>query len=249
MRNNNYFDEFRRLHHKPVTNDNPLPSNNGWWYSGIYEVITGIKKQPYSLYFWVSIRDIKTLDISRHPMDFSKSHIQKAVENAPPLSKDELFGLNICMQGTDKIQGLCKALKINNWCFGGVKGLPYWHLYWIPLAIFEGIKFKLRKEHRNAVWQKPKEYKWLRQMAFRLMPWDIYYMKRSNGVEPTRFETFMWNNYLHDISDSGSKSSKNLVIGRLYHLGEKKLANELFDVEQCMKDYFPADHPIVEYFN
>lgn len=240
---NNYFDEFGRLHHKPVTKDNPIPSNNGWWYSGLYEVITGVRNFPYYALLEHSIVNLETVNIHRHPEKYW------SIKNVPPISKDEIFGLNICPDAEIGKPSVYRALKANNWCFGGVKGLPYWHLYWIPLAIFQGIQFKLRKEHRNAVWQKPEKYKWLRQIAFRLMPWDVYYMKRTNNDKYSSFESWTFAYNVKNISENGSKSSKNLVIGQLLHLGKKVVASKYFDIEQCMRDYFPGDHPIVRYFD
>lgn len=39
---NNYFDQFGRVHHKPVTESNPYPSGNPWIYSAFFKRVGGV---------------------------------------------------------------------------------------------------------------------------------------------------------------------------------------------------------------
>lgn len=99
----NYIDKYGRIHHKPVTEETPCPSNNAWIYSAYYVKAGGKLNQVLlSEAFRDSVhkREDGVLYTTRHP---------NGLYTKVPQSRDELLGMAFL--------GLLKKEHLNGWNF------------------------------------------------------------------------------------------------------------------------------------
>ncbi len=81
----NYIDEYGRIHDRPVTAEDPIPSNNGWIYSA-YADLAGIeldKKKMHSCFL------LCRRSTGPDPLKIDRS----PGKVFPPISRDEILGL------------------------------------------------------------------------------------------------------------------------------------------------------------
>jgi hypothetical protein len=213
---NNYIDQYGRYHHKPVTEVNPIPSNNGWIYTA-YAHKVGL------------------------PVDFSKLEdcynvsketgklIRSPGKPYPPISRDEILGLAEL--------GLLSEADIPDWNFSPYE-LPKFSLkalieqLWYMRPEFS-IEFNkdakfffnwwLSFRHRNFFWQNNLDQ--IYRFAFSVPLTDRHFILQKWG----RFNIFYW-----AIAKVDSMLGKASGI-RYLKYGKNK---------EAMKLEFPADHPI-----
>lgn len=128
---NNYFDKWGRIHNKPVTESNPVPTNNGWIYTA-YLAKTGYQVDLMNLVECFRLCKKKDAE-SRH-----EYLIRSPNKETPPISRDEILGLAAL--------GLLKKYHIPNWKFSPYK-IPSFNL---PKLIKQ-LK-EVKGQHRNYFW-------------------------------------------------------------------------------------------------
>jgi hypothetical protein len=129
---NSYIDKYGRYHHKPVTNNNLIPSNNGWIYTAYAKKLNiSLDADSLSQCFeqCLESKDGRSV-LYRHPI---------SEQNSVPISRDEILG----MAALD----LLKPHHLNKWNFS-----PF------PLPKFNILKtlcqfWQIRDKHRNYFWQ------------------------------------------------------------------------------------------------
>lgn len=77
----NYIDQYGRYHDKPVTETNPIPSNNGWIYTA-YAQKAGLEIDDYKLRYCAELCDQGYGVLWRTPG-----------KEMPPMSRDEVLGM------------------------------------------------------------------------------------------------------------------------------------------------------------
>ena len=147
----NCIDKYGRWHHKPVTDESPLPSNNAWYYSAIAQKL-GIE---------VNI-DRECLE---HCFEFNRRH--PGVE-VPPLSRDEWMAMHT----------LDPSLPLS-WNFSPefIPKFNPWLLLIQAFHCFNPHTGKLR--HRNTFWQQ--DYDQIYRFAFMVPFSDRHYLLRLKG--------------------------------------------------------------------
>jgi hypothetical protein len=98
--------------------------------------------------------------------------------------------------------------------------------------------FKIRKEHRNYVWQNRLYSAY--PLAFRLSPEDIYYVKAMSGVKTTLLENIVFNLNIYTTMKWGNRSSKMFLWLKLKDLNHST-ADKL-PLKAYVLDYFGKDH-------
>lgn len=104
---NNYFDELGRLHHKPVTTENPVPSGNGWLYTAYYKKVIGISVTAFQKLHTAFLKCQVYSSISADRPSFYL--VRSPGKDAPPISRDEILGLAAL--------GLLQKEHIKGWNF------------------------------------------------------------------------------------------------------------------------------------
>lgn len=122
---NNYLDQYSRYHTKPVTAENPVPTNNGWIYTA-YAVKAGLPVDMYKLNYCVELCSQGDGVMWRSPGKYD-----------PPISRDEILGL----------VSLGLVNVIPGWNFSPYR-IP-------KFSLIKTIKqFWIQKDqHRNYFWQ------------------------------------------------------------------------------------------------
>jgi hypothetical protein len=129
---NNYFDKWGRVHDKPVTDANPIPSNNGWIYSAYLD------KAGYKLDLMmmaICFRQCKQIN----PETGQLFLVRSPFKETPPISRDEILGMAQI--------GFLRQQHLDGWNFS-----PY------PVPAFNPIKLvaqliQMQGKDRNYFWQ------------------------------------------------------------------------------------------------
>jgi hypothetical protein len=166
----NFWDKFGRLHVKPVTEENPLPTNNAYIYTAYY-----------------SIFGEGRLVLIPHPHPISR-HPENSKPDAPPISHDELYGLS--MIDGHSAYTLCEYLEDNHnqYCdIPGFKPTPFYKLNWFKVikAFYQLSKTDNPRKHT-------KEFPDTWNIAFWQRPEHRWFYKRCAGIEPTLFEKIIF---------------------------------------------------------
>jgi hypothetical protein len=128
---NNYVDEYSRYHHKPVTEVDPFPSNNGWIYTA-YADKCGLPVDRHKLL--ECFIQCETFDgIGSYKL------VRSPGKELPPMSRDEILGMSSLE--------LLAPVHVPNWNFS-----PY------PLPKFNLVTFikqalECQGKDRNYFWQ------------------------------------------------------------------------------------------------
>lgn len=166
----NFWDKFGRLHTKPVTESNPLPTNNAYIYTAYY-----------------SIFGEGRLMLLPHPHPISR-HPNGEKPGAPPISHDELYGLS--MIDGHSAYTICEYLEDNHnqYCdLPGFEAKPFYKLN--PFKVIPAF-YKLSKEENPR--KKVIEYPETWNIAFWQRPEHRWFYKRCAGIEPTVFEKIIF---------------------------------------------------------
>lgn len=184
---NNYFDKWGRVHDKPVTDSNPVPSNNGWIYSAYLD------KAGYKLDLMmmaICFRQCKQVD-----EDTGRFYLIRSPDKfSPPISRDEILGMAQI--------GFLRQQHLDGWNFSPYP-IPKFNLFKLIKQIVE-----LRGKHRNYFWQNNLDqiYRFafsvpLADRHFILQKWGkfnlFYYLvakidsklKAKNGIHWLKYDT------------------------------------------------------------
>lgn len=177
---NNYEDKWGRFHDKPVTETNPIPSNNGWIYSAYLDK-AGYKLDLMMLA--ICFRQCKQVDEATGRVYL----IRSPDKPSPPISRDEILGLAQL--------GFLRAKHLDGWSFS-----PY------PIPKFNFFKLisqliEVKGKHRNYLWQNNLDQ--LYRFAFSVPLSDRHFILQKWG----RFNLFY---YLIAKFDSMFKSKNGL---------------------------------------
>lgn len=126
-----YIDSYGRYHHKPVTESNPIPSNNGWIYTAYADKLgMAVDKEKLRQCFdrCVTVDNSKFQYLQRSPGRF-----------LPPISRDEILGMAAL--------GFLKPEHLNGWNFSPFR-LPAFNLVTLIKQLW-----LIRDKHRNYFWQ------------------------------------------------------------------------------------------------
>jgi hypothetical protein len=160
----NYVDKWGRYHDKPVTESNPVPSNNGWIYTAYAE------KAGFLIdYTLLTNCFAQCKQFDRKGRVYLIRSPQKPT---PPISRDEILGMAAL--------GFLAPKHLNGWSFS-----PY------PIPKFDLIKtikqaIETIGKHRNYLWQNNMDQ--LYRFAFSVPLADRHFILQKWG----RFNTFYW---------------------------------------------------------
>lgn len=221
---NNYQDKFSRWHHKPVRDGSPS-SNNGWIYSAYANKVfpQSLEKTKLKHCYEACLRLTNPLVIDRSPS-----------QKNPPVSKDEIIGLvSLGLLDYEYLED-----SHFNFCFDEF----YFNRKLTLTDTLKAIKalYKIRKEHRNYVWQE--EIREAYPLAFKLMPWDIYYVKKMFNKKVSLFETItFYLNFLF-VAFKGSKSIKMLTYLQVSEVAP--FLAKFMNKKKLYNKYFGPMHPL-----
>jgi hypothetical protein len=107
---NNYFDEYGRLHDKPVTPENPVPSNNAWIYTAYFKVAGGI------------VNILKLANCFAQCLVNGKFVLRNPGQTLPPQSRDEILGaVELDLLKPEHLDGWSFSLTIRFPKFSAIK--------------------------------------------------------------------------------------------------------------------------------
>jgi hypothetical protein len=131
----NFVDKYGRYHDKPVTDSNPIPSNNGWIYTAYADKLNlTVDKEKLQKCFNECL-------VTEIPADSSSPHhlIRSPYLPLPPISRDEILGMAAL--------GMLKPEHLNGWNFSPFP-LPAFNIVTLVKQLWE-----IRNKHRNYFWQ------------------------------------------------------------------------------------------------
>lgn len=226
-----YQDVFYRWHDKPVYGGLPS-SNNGWVYTAYAKELGLLKKE----------NEFSTI----------KYYFKSCKRNNYPLKIDRIFGIKTPPISKDEIIGLVymgylayEELKNSDWNFCN---LDEYDQTKTKLTFKTGLKalfalYKLRNGHRNDVWKLKVVEAY--PLAFRLMPWDKYYVKKVYGKEVSIYEIIMFALNFWFVLFSDNFSTRNLLWLQLRDMKYFKMA-KMLNPKANFYNYFKDDHPFRE---
>ena len=150
----NYFDEYGRLHDKPVTETNPIPCNNTWTYSAYFHKTGGRLN-------WILLNEAfrDSIHIGENGFTYLTRH-PDGKHTIVPISREELLGMAYLK--------LLKPCHLNGWSFHKAP-LPKFSLVTLMKQLWElrptmeyfigGTRshpiedYRLKWKHRNYYWQ------------------------------------------------------------------------------------------------
>jgi hypothetical protein len=240
----NYIDQYGRWHVKPVTDENPLPTNNGYIYS-FYAQMVGL---PVSLKGKV-IEDLlllRTKPLNRHPGVIPP--------DAVPVSHDEYVGVaGLSNQDNGRADRIITYGKANYWQFCDIPGFtptPFRKLVIDDvMASYEDLANE--ENPRTAVIKYPA----LWPVAFWHRPEQQYFYYRCAGRTPGIVRTIYF--VLATLVSIFSREKSSPMLGfkmlkfkkigpNLLEKGLIKLFDRYGKWKEVCKNYFPEDHPILE---
>lgn len=239
---NNYVDLYGRYHDKPVTDSDPVPSNNGWIYTA-YVDKAGLPVDSNQLdYYFVECH----VDFEGFP---TRALFRSPGKSTPPISRDEILGvvsLGLLKNESEIIQdwnfspyplpkfSLIKLVKQLWELRPGLLADKY-----ITLFNFFGGKavklpfgYHLAFKHRNYFWQNGLDQ--IYRFAFSVPLSDRHFILKKWGK-------FHFYNPVHLFYAAVGKINSKLNPGALDWLkyGEKRGLDSL-------RHEFPEDHPIIQ---
>lgn len=131
----NYIDKYGRYHDKPVTDSNPVPSNNGWIYTAYADKLElPVDKEKLSKCF------NECLVIGLGEDDEHTHHlIRSPGKPLPPISRDEILGMAAL--------GFLKPEHLDGWNFSPFP-LPAFNLVTLIKQLWE-----IKDKDRNYFWK------------------------------------------------------------------------------------------------
>lgn len=225
-----YQDKWTRWHNAAATPSKEYPSNNGWIYTAYSKYLA-----PETTSFEKLTECFDRCCVSSNRFNRSPGQMH------PPLSKDELIGMVSCgVYNANDVWWLAKE----NWNFC--------NLLWekVPMSLgvfFKALKalWKIRKEHRNHVWQNHVYDAF--PLAFQLSLPHRYYVKKVRSYETTIWEWLAFNINYHIVKWRGAKYSRMILWLELKDMNDKR-ADKL-PWKNWVRDYFKESHPFVKRLN
>jgi hypothetical protein len=159
-----YQDKWSRYHDKKVTDQNQIPSNNGWIYTA-YAEKAGLDADYFML--GLCFKQCKQVD------DTGREYLVRSPDKAlPPMSRDEILGMASI--------GFLKPQHLDGWNFS-----PY------PIPKFNLIKtiqqfLEIKDKHRNYLWQNNMSHTY--RFAFSVPLTDRHFILQKWG----KFNLFYW---------------------------------------------------------
>lgn len=228
-----YQDRYEMWHDAP-TSEGRASSNNPWIYTAYSKYRTNNTPSKSKLIDVMSkiLSSIKPLVIFRHP---DRLHV--------PISKDEIIGM--VSLGMLSNEDLAKNYYNFSPFIGTERKLTITNLI---KSIYTFIKYKKEMEgDRNYFWEKALTETYT--LAFKLMPWDVYYVKKMGNASPTLFERSMfWLNLIYTLT-KGNRSVKMLLWLQLKDMKmEKTIKFFKINEDELVKNYFYYDqnHPFIK---
>ena len=228
-----YSDSYSMLHDKPTDGINGSSNNRAIYTAYAKHIIPeklniNLITQCYKECSASSTSD--RLIIDRNPN-----------QKLPPQSKDEIIGWSSL--------GYLDHNKLKSQHF------TYCNLHWFnpkPLYKINWLKaikqlWSLRGLHRNTIWQK-RGYEEAMQLAFRLAPFETFYIKRMAKVRPSLLEGLLWHLWalqtvLNKKTDTQSLSTKNMLWLMLKDLNKtSSFYYKRLKYKQNFLRYFGEDH-------
>lgn len=181
-----YVDEYGRLHHKPITTSNPVPSNNGWVYTAFFAKAGGQIKAA-------------CLKVCYELCKATGALLRSPGKYDPPISRDEILGLSALK--------LLKPEDIKDWNFSPYK-LPKFNLFSLLKQLWElrptiikvitglsgkekspfTFKYELVWKHRNYFWENDLDQ--IYRFAFKVPVSDRHFLLKN-------WDKFHWYNPIH----------------------------------------------------
>lgn len=234
----NYVDSYGRWHIKPVTNEDPLPTNNAYIYS-FYASMVGLSVN-LTREVGDQLADIRVTVLTRHPGD-----------NNPPISHDEYVGA--AGLHPQYARDICIYGESHYWQFCDIPGFtptPFRKLVLDDvLSAYEDLA---NEDHpRLAVIKYPA----LWPIAFWHRPEQQYFYYRCAGRSPGAFRTLYF--VLATLVSIFQKDKTSPMLGfkflKFKQLGLTFIEKGLLDLfdrnvnwKEICRNYFPKDHPILE---
>jgi hypothetical protein len=236
---------------KPVTEENPLPTNNAYIYS-FYAKMVGLNV-PFldDDYYWINGNRIKeqlqyldTAPLTRHP---------KKSENTVPISHDEYVGV----AGLKEFYAnrIVKYGEKNYWQFCDIpnfKPTPFRKLVLDDvMAAYEGLANDKETNVRKAIVKYPALF----PLAFWHRPNQQYFYYRCALRTPGFIRTLYFS--IATLVSIAQNDPRNVMLGfkfiKFESIGLNFIEKMLYKVYkkrvnfvQNCKNYFPADHPILK---
>lgn len=237
---NNYWDKHGRLHHKPVTEENPYPSNNSFLYSG-YASLVGVPVDVSSVQDCF-VNCAGEYGYNRNPDG----------EILPASSHDEIVGLFMLYGKQHTPENFYNQLKKQ---YFQVCNLP--EFLPKPLYKLNPVKtalelYALSKE--DSPRKSTYKYPYILPVTFRHGPQHTYFYKRCASVSVSWLHSLYY--FFACLSTIfGTNNSSKAMLGfkllKLQSLGlnftEKLILtiyNKYVKFGDEVKKYFPEDHPI-----
>lgn len=237
---NNYVDQYGRWHTKPVTEENPLPTNNAYIYS-FYAQTVGL---PVNLTNEVKYQLLRLHSkvLSRHPFGCDI-----------PISHDEYVGA----AGLDftYAQRLLRYGERNYFQYCDIEGFkpkPFRKLVIDDvMAAYEGLANDPETNVRKAVVKYPALY----PLAFWHRPEQQYFYYRAALRSPGIIRTLYFS--IATLVSIKKNDPRNVMLGfkflKLKSIGLNFIEKALYkiykskvDFKQNCRNYFPEGHPILE---
>lgn len=220
---NNYVDLLGRYHDKPIKPDQLFSSNNAWTYTATALLLRlPLDRLQLRVAFARCLNG--TISFHRHPG-----------VTLPPLSRDEVQGALIL--------GLYSTATLinNNYYFCNL-GYPK------PAPLLDQLKtlWRVRKMHRNSIWNEPTIWKW----SFTLPIQDQYWVDVLEYGRAPIWKTIWF--YTSSILTIRKKdpSGCHVLWQKLTHLKQVKkdsiltrLLLRFLKAPDVLKNYFRPDHP------
>lgn len=217
-------DRWTRWHHKPTDGLNPS-SNNGWIYTAYAKKIFPNSVDHIFLLECYNdcVRSLSPVKVDRSP---GMSH--------PPLSKDEVIGLVSL--------GLLTRHELESSYYNFCNLEAEFERKLTFKSFITAVKslWKIRKEHRNYPWQQSMVETY--PLLFKLMPWDIYYVKKHYKKNTSIIEKLAFYLNFIAVTMGDNKSTKMMLWLQLQDL--KHPLRHLIPTEKYIRDYFGPEHPL-----
>lgn len=241
---NNYVDQYGRFHVKPVTEENPLPTNNAYLYT-FYAKMVGL---PVFLKgdIAVDLLMIRSKPLSRHPKVLPPTGV--------PISHDEYVGVaGLSNSDNGRADRIIDFGKHNYWQFCDIPGFkpsPFRKLVIDDvMAAYEDLANE--DNPRKAIIKYPTLY----PLAFYHRPDVQYFYYRCAGRLPGIFRTLFF--IFAMLTTIYKNDPRNVMLGfkflKLKSIGFNFIEKMLYkvyqskvDFKQNCRNYFPEDHPILE---
>lgn len=226
---NKYQDRDSYWHDRECIDGEPS-SNNRLTYTAYSKYLTPKASQEELLLRRLAFQKCEVSDVP--PIKINRL----ANKPFPPFSKDEVIGA--ISQGFIN----AKQLEDSHWNFCNLPEYTPEKLTFKKAYKAAKILWKIRKEHRNYVWENKLEDAYC--LTFWLQPWDQYYVKKFCGEDATLLQTIFF--YLNAINvlTKGGKSVRMMLWLQCEDLNHWLL--KFINVKKWVEDYFEENHPFKE---